>query len=124
MYSIRSISFSISTTFEFENAIVGGAIPREYIAPVEAGVKEAMANGVIAGNIGLAARPFTAKPVSLTIGGQPSRLIYAGAAPYQSLGMLQINAYVPEGIGPGPQPVVLKVDNVDNTQQQAMIAIR
>lgn len=36
-------------TFEFENAIVGGAIPREYIAPVEAGVKEAMQNGVIAG---------------------------------------------------------------------------
>ncbi len=35
--------------FEFENAIVGGAIPREYIAPVEAGVKEAMRNGVIAG---------------------------------------------------------------------------
>ena len=36
-------------TFEFENAIVGGAIPREYIAPVEAGIKEAMQNGVIAG---------------------------------------------------------------------------
>lgn len=36
-------------TFEFENAIVGGAIPREYIGPVEAGVKEAMQNGVIAG---------------------------------------------------------------------------
>lgn len=36
-------------TFEFENAIVGGAIPREYISPVEAGVKEAMQNGVIAG---------------------------------------------------------------------------
>ena len=35
--------------FEFENAIVGGAIPREFINPVEAGIKEAMANGVIAG---------------------------------------------------------------------------
>ncbi len=35
--------------FEFENAIVGGAIPKEYIPAVEAGVKEAMANGVIAG---------------------------------------------------------------------------
>ncbi len=35
--------------FEFENAIVGGAVPREYIAPIEAGVKEAMRNGVIAG---------------------------------------------------------------------------
>jgi elongation factor G len=35
--------------FEFENAIVGGAVPREYIAPVEQGIKEAMQNGVLAG---------------------------------------------------------------------------
>ncbi|MCA9926049.1 MAG: elongation factor G [Anaerolineales bacterium] len=35
--------------FVFENAIIGGAIPREYINPVEAGVKEAMESGVIAG---------------------------------------------------------------------------
>ena len=35
--------------FEFENKVVGGAIPREYIGPVESGVKEAMESGVIAG---------------------------------------------------------------------------
>ena len=35
--------------FTFESKIVGGAIPKEYIAPIEAGVKEAMANGVLAG---------------------------------------------------------------------------
>ena len=35
--------------FEFENAIVGGAVPREYITPVENGIKEAMENGVLAG---------------------------------------------------------------------------
>ena len=35
--------------FEFENKVVGGAIPREYIGPVENGVKEAMESGVIAG---------------------------------------------------------------------------
>ncbi|HSX14915.1 MAG TPA: elongation factor G [Candidatus Saccharimonadales bacterium] len=35
--------------FEFENAIVGGVIPREYITPVENGIKEAMNNGVLAG---------------------------------------------------------------------------
>ena len=35
--------------FKFENKIVGGAIPKEYIAPVEVGVKEAMENGVVAG---------------------------------------------------------------------------
>jgi elongation factor G len=35
--------------FVWENAIVGGAIPREYITPVENGVKEALQNGVLAG---------------------------------------------------------------------------
>ena len=35
--------------FEFVNSIKGGVIPNEYIKPVEEGIKEAMANGVIAG---------------------------------------------------------------------------
>lgn len=33
----------------FANKIIGGAIPKEYISAVEAGVKEAMVNGVVAG---------------------------------------------------------------------------
>ncbi|ATI02704.1 MULTISPECIES: elongation factor G [Cycloclasticus] len=35
--------------FEFVNAIVGGSVPIEYIGAVEAGVKEQMKNGVLAG---------------------------------------------------------------------------
>ncbi|KGX85386.1 elongation factor G [Pontibacillus litoralis] len=35
--------------FEFENKVVGGVIPREYIASVQQGVEEAMENGVVAG---------------------------------------------------------------------------
>ena len=35
--------------FTFENKVVGGAIPKEYINPIEAGIKEAMENGVVAG---------------------------------------------------------------------------
>ncbi len=35
--------------FEFENKIVGGAIPKEYIPAIEKGVTEAMENGIIAG---------------------------------------------------------------------------
>ncbi|HEX9899231.1 MAG TPA: elongation factor G [Candidatus Methylomirabilis sp.] len=35
--------------FEFVNKIVGGVIPKEYISPVEKGVKEAMEGGVLAG---------------------------------------------------------------------------
>jgi elongation factor G len=35
--------------FVFEDNIVGGTIPKEYIGPVEQGVKEALENGVLAG---------------------------------------------------------------------------
>ena len=37
------------TGFVFENNIVGGVIPKEYIPAIEAGIKEAMENGVLAG---------------------------------------------------------------------------
>jgi elongation factor G len=35
--------------FHFEDKVVGGVVPREYIGPVEQGVKEALENGVLAG---------------------------------------------------------------------------
>ena len=39
----------VGAGFVFEDKIVGGVIPREYIGPVEQGIKEALENGVIAG---------------------------------------------------------------------------
>jgi elongation factor G len=35
--------------FKFKNGIVGGVIPREYIAPIQKGISEAMESGVLAG---------------------------------------------------------------------------
>jgi elongation factor G len=35
--------------FEFENKIVGGVVPREYIPAVQAGIEESMKNGMLAG---------------------------------------------------------------------------
>ena len=35
--------------FDFENSIVGGSVPKEYIKPTEQGIVEAMRNGVLAG---------------------------------------------------------------------------
>ncbi len=35
--------------FEFVNAIVGGSVPREYIKPVENGIRETLENGILAG---------------------------------------------------------------------------
>ncbi len=47
--TIEPMERNSAETFEFVNKIVGGAIPKEYISPVEKGVKEAVQNGVTAG---------------------------------------------------------------------------
>ena len=48
--------------FVFEDKIVGGTIPREYIGPIEQGIKEALENGVLAGY------PMVDVKVELTFG--------------------------------------------------------
>ena len=46
---IRVYPREAGSGFEFKNAIVGGAIPKEYIPKIEEGIVEAMENGPIAG---------------------------------------------------------------------------
>jgi uncharacterized protein (TIGR03437 family) len=67
---------------------------------------------------------FTAQPVSMTIGGQPAKILYAGTSPFQVWGLLQVNAIVPDGIGSGAQPVVLKVGQNDSSAQHVTIAVK
>ena len=46
---IRVEPLPSGTGFEFVNEIFGGAIPKEYIAPAEAGMREALERGIMAG---------------------------------------------------------------------------
>jgi len=64
-----------------------------------------------------------ASPVSVTIGGQPANILYAGAAPGQVSGLLQVNAVVPPGIASGPQPVVLTI-GTNSSQQGVTVAVQ
>jgi elongation factor G len=46
---MRFESLPAGTGFLFENKVMGGRVPREYIPAVEKGIREAMDNGVLAG---------------------------------------------------------------------------
>jgi uncharacterized protein (TIGR03437 family) len=71
-----------------------------------------------------ATRRFTTQPVSLTIGGQSARILYAGSSGLQVWGMLQVNAVVPEGVGSGPQPLLLKIGENDSSEQTVTMVIK
>ncbi|MFN3326287.1 MAG: elongation factor G [Bryobacteraceae bacterium] len=46
---IRVAPLPVGSGFEFENAIVGGAVPKEFIGPAEKGMQEALEGGILAG---------------------------------------------------------------------------
>jgi len=46
---IRVEPLPTGSGFEFVNEIVGGAVPKEFIAPAEAGMREALEGGILAG---------------------------------------------------------------------------
>jgi elongation factor G len=48
-HAVINAEHNDETGYEFDNKIVGGAIPREYIPSVDKGIKEALDSGVIAG---------------------------------------------------------------------------
>ncbi|MBI1895143.1 MAG: hypothetical protein HYS04_01210 [Acidobacteria bacterium] len=68
---------------------------------------------------------FTTQPLSVTIGGQPAKVLYAGTMGIQGTwSVLQVNAVVPDGVSSGPQPVVLKIGANDNSQEKVTVCIQ
>ncbi len=62
--------------------------------------------------------------VSVTIGGQPATIAYAGEAPGLVSGVIQINAMVPTNIGSGPQQVILTIGTNMNIQQVINVSVQ
>lgn len=69
---------------------------------------------------------FKTQPVSLTIGGQSAKILYAGTlgTPLSSWSVLQVNAVLPDGVGSGSQPVTLNIGANDNSQQGVTVWVQ
>jgi len=112
-----------------QNATVNGtnnpAAPGSIISIYATGEGQLVPPGTT-GCITGATAPFP-KPVaavSVTIGGQPSpNITYAGEAPEEVCGLIQINATLPSNLSAGPQPVVLTIGSSSNTGQAITVAV-
>ncbi|HEX5229807.1 MAG TPA: hypothetical protein VFW44_18975, partial [Bryobacteraceae bacterium] len=61
-------------------------------------------------------------PVTVTIGGKSSDVIYAGAAPFLPTGVLQINAQIPQGIS-GDATVLVGIGGI-STSRKVTVAVK
>ena len=61
------------------------------------------------GQLATSVYPKPRQPVTVRIGGKDAEVLYAGAAPGLVAGVFQINVKIPDGLTPGPQPVVVQV---------------
>jgi uncharacterized protein (TIGR03437 family) len=70
-----------------------------------------------------ASLPAPVLPVTVTIGGQPATYAYAGAAPDEVAGVMQINASIPAGVTGNAVPVSVRIGTV-STQNGVTIAVQ
>ncbi len=94
------------TGFEFVNKLVGGAIPKEYVPAVEAGVRDALLGGVLAGYpiLGLRAtlvdgsyHPVDSSEIAFKIAGSMAlRMAVEKASPVLLEPVMDVEVLVPE----------------------------
>ncbi|MDE3196182.1 MAG: hypothetical protein KGN84_07555, partial [Acidobacteriota bacterium] len=63
------------------------------------------------GKLATSVFPKPLLPVTVTIGGSQALVGYAGAAPYEVAGVLQVNVQIPPDTPSGPATVILSVGN-------------
>lgn len=61
--------------------------------------------------------PKPRQPLTVRIGGKDAEVLYAGAAPGLVAGVFQINVCIPEGVDPGPQPVVVQIGTASSSPE-------
>ncbi|MBL8179816.1 MAG: hypothetical protein JNK48_34370 [Bryobacterales bacterium] len=86
--------------------------------------------GALSGNpalgefFGAASRVATANAVTVTIGGTPAEVVFAGGAPGMVGGMYRVDVVVPEGLEAGARKVVVEVAGVSSEEQDVTVFVK
>jgi uncharacterized protein (TIGR03437 family) len=103
------------------NSVANPAAPGDVV--VFFGTGEGLTNSPLDGVIAGSSPPQPILPVTVTIGGLPAQVVYAGGVSGQTAGLLQLNVTVPPSAPSGLLPVVLTV-GTNSSQWGATIAVR
>ncbi len=83
----------------------------------------ATGGGALIAVLSSVALPRVALPVSATIGGLDAQVLYAGVAPGEPEGMIQVNVQIPAGLAPGQAGIVLKIGDA-SSQSGVTLAVK
>jgi endo-1,4-beta-xylanase len=104
--AILNANYSVNSA---SNAVAAGAAIQIFGTGGGA-IAGGAADGALAPGIG----SLVTQPVTATIGGVEATVLYAGPAPGQVNGVMQVNLIVPPGLASGPQPVVITVGSASS----------
>jgi uncharacterized protein (TIGR03437 family) len=104
--SILNVNSDGTVTLNTTNARAAAGSTIEVYATGEGQTSPSGADGVLNNGPTL---PKPLLPVSVTIGGKPAQVSYAGAAPQGVAGFMQLNVVIPSGLSPGAQSLVLTI---------------
>jgi uncharacterized protein (TIGR03437 family) len=82
------------------------------------------ANPALGEFFSLTSRVSTTNPVTVTIGGEPAEVLFAGGAPGMVGGMYRIDVRIPEGLSSGPQRVVVEVADFSSDPQEVTLFVK
>ena len=105
------------------------AMPQTWPALVNGTIHPASAGSIIGlfatggGALTTDTLPRVALPVSATMGGLDVQVLYAGVAPGEPEGVIQINVQVPSGLTPGSAQIVVKIGDA-STQPGATLTVK
>jgi len=111
--SILNQDYSLNTA---ANPAPGGSVI-QVLATGGGTIKGGATDGALAPGVGSQTLPVTA-----TIGGVPATVVYAGPAPGEVNGVLQVNLTIPSGLT-GAQPVIITAGNV-SSQNGITVAVK
>jgi uncharacterized protein (TIGR03437 family) len=118
IFSIDASGLGQGAILNQDNSLNSSSVPaaRGSVVAIYCTGGGVLSPAVIDGSVVGAALPRLNQPVSVTIGGVDSKVLYQGGVPGSIAGLVQINAQIPSTVTPGGKlPIVVKIGSVSST---------